>query len=90
MRGFLFGFTGFLISVIFACFGVLPPFLTLQSVQEQTRFSQVDSPPKLFGTMWSSDNSFVANFLPQYWHLFSSRAKMFLRLNLTSVLGRRS
>ena len=67
MSGFLFGFTGFLTSDIFACFGVRPPFFTLQSVQEQTTFSQFDFPPQLFGITWSSDNSVVGYFFPQYW-----------------------
>ena len=85
--GLCFGLTGFRISFIYACSGVLPPFLLLHSVQAQTMFVQVVFPSYAFGTIWSRLNSDVGNRLPQYWHLFSSRAKMFLLLNFTLDCG---
>ena len=88
--GLCLGLMGPRTSFIPASFGVRPPFLTLQAAQAQTILCQVDLPPILRGMTWSSESSLVAKRLPQYWHLFLSRAKMFRRLNFTSFRGRRS
>src|SRR5438045_8726455 len=48
--GLRFGFSGLRTSVMCACFGVRPPFFTLQLIHAQTIFSQVDCPPWLRGT----------------------------------------
>src|SRR3990167_1848612 len=86
--GLCFGLTGLRINFILACIGVLPPFFLLQSVQAHTIFVHVVFPLYAFGTMWSKLSSDVGKRRPQYWHLFSSRAKMFRLLNFTLDCGR--
>src|SRR5438132_3081823 len=81
------GFSGLRIRLMWACFGVRPPFLTLQFTQAQTMLSQVLEPPWLRGITWSRLSSLVGNFRPQYWHWLLSRAKMFRRLNFTVCFG---
>lgn len=89
-RGLCLGLTGFWVRCMLACLGVRPPFLTLHLAHAHTIFVQVAAPPMLRGTTWSRESSLVGKRLPQYWQLFLSRAKMFRRLNLTSVRGSRS
>ena len=81
------GFRGGTISLILASLGTLPPFWTLQSRQQHTVFSHVFFPPRDRGITWSRLSCEVENRLPQYWHLFSSRAKIFFRLNFTVCGG---
>src|SRR3972149_4436952 len=56
-------------------------------IQAHTIFVHVVFPLYAFGTMWSKLSSDVGNRRPQYWHLFSSRAKMFRLLNFTLDCG---
>ena len=58
--GLRFGRTGFLISFMPASCGVRPPLRTLHRTHAHTRFSQVVSPPRHVGTMWSRLSSLVA------------------------------
>jgi len=49
--------------------GVRLPLARLQPTHEHTTFSHVEVPPLERGTTWSSESSWVLNFLPQYWHI---------------------
>src|SRR6266404_1888072 len=55
------------------------PLRRLQSWQQATRFSQVDSPPRERGITWSSVSSPDDMTLQQYWQVLRSRKRMFLR-----------
>ena len=68
------GLTGLVINFMWACAGVRPPFLTLHFRQQQTRFSQLVSPPCDRGITWSRLRSDVLNLPPQYWQRLRSRA----------------
>ena len=56
--------------------GVRSPFLQLQRLQEVTRFSHSDFPPRDCGRMWSSVSWFGGCCVPQYWQVWSSRRKL--------------
>src|SRR5262245_4520387 len=88
--GLCFGRTGLRISFRPASCGVRPPLRTLHRTHAQTRFSQLVSPPRHVGTIWSRLSSLVANRLPQYWQWLLSRAKMLRRFSRTRCFGTRS
>ena len=46
-------------------------FRVLQGAHAVTTFSQLDVPPRLFGTTWSTVRRLAA---PQYWQAWPSRA----------------
>src|SRR3990172_7087377 len=88
--GLFFGRMGLRMSFRPASCGVRPPLRTLHRTHAQTRLSQLVSPPRHVGRMWSKLNSLVANRLPQYWQWLPSRAKMLRRFNRTRWRGTRS
>ncbi len=70
------GRKGLPINFIFASLGVWFPFLWLQIMQAETRFSHESSPPLLLGMTWSTVSFSLE---PQYMHRLLSRLRMFLR-----------
>jgi hypothetical protein len=70
---------GWRASFIPASSGVRLPFRLLQGWQQATRFSHADSPARDRGITWSSVSSPETIVRWQYWHVYRSRIRMFLR-----------
>jgi len=60
---------GRLTSFIPTSSGVALPLRLLQRLQQATRLSQFELPPRDFGTTWSSVSSDGLKTLPQYWQV---------------------
>ena len=60
---------GRLIKFIPASSGVELPLRLLQRLQQATKLSQLECPPRDLGTTWSRVNSAGANTRPQYWQV---------------------
>jgi hypothetical protein len=65
--GFQVGPTGAFRTRIRACSGVRLAFRLLQATHASTQFSQLDTPPCERGTTWSTVNSPLPGWAPQYW-----------------------
>jgi hypothetical protein len=71
---------------MFACFGSRSPLRRLQGAQQVTTLSQDDGPPFERGITWSTVSCWW--FVPQYWHIHSSRAKIARRVILRLCASR--
>src|SRR5208283_38033 len=82
-----FGRLGLRIRDIRASSGVRSPLALLHCTHAHTKFSQVSSPPRERGSTWSTVNG--KSPLPQNWHRWPSRRRMFLRERIIFLYGTR-